>query len=136
MLNLSNDLCDLHNSQVLTVALLTTVVVTTRLLEDDNLAVPHLIHYCGFYFGASNERCPNMILFAIIDKDNVSQLDSAAGLDVKFFDANHISLRHFILLTAGLYYCKHIFNLPLLKTLLTYSTFHSINKPHRKLGAC
>ena len=117
-------------------AFLTTVVVTTRLFKDDHLAVPHLIHYYGFYFGASNERYPNMILLAIIDKDYVSQLDSAAGQDVKLFDANYIALRHFILLTAGLYYRKHIFNLPLLKTLLNYSRFHLINRTHEKSESC
>src|SRR5262249_22019847 len=94
---------DLHQGEVLTVAVAAAVVLAAALLEDDLLLVAELAHDFGGDLRAVDLRSADLVA-----KDqHFIEHDSGTGIKVQFFHGNDVVFGDAILFAARLDYCEH-----------------------------
>ncbi|CUX35279.1 hypothetical protein AGR13a_Cc340101 [Agrobacterium genomosp. 13 str. CFBP 6927] len=103
----SNDVRDADDSVMLTMAARTLGVLTTTLLEGDDLLAAIVLDNFSLDDGALDKGCTELGVGAFANNENFGEFYSCACLCFQLFDGQHGVGRYAVLLTAGLDDCEH-----------------------------
>src|SRR5207237_3333461 len=98
---------DLQHGLMLAMAILAPVILPPLFLEHDDLVGPALFDEGGADRGAIEQRGAGRDLGAVVDHQDLAELDRSAGFAVELLDGDHIILGDRVLLAAGADHCKH-----------------------------
>jgi hypothetical protein len=103
----SNDVRDTDDGVMLTMTARTLGVLTTTLLEGDDLLAAIVFDNFSLNGCACNERCAELCVSANADHENFGEFYSCASVCFQLFDSQNVVGRYAVLLTAGLDDCEH-----------------------------
>jgi hypothetical protein len=134
----SNDVRDTDDSVMLTMAARTLGVLTTTLLEGDDLLAAIVFNNFSLDRCACNERCAELCISANADNENLSEFYSCACVCFQLLDGQHVVGAYAVLLTAGLDDCEHFlsFHVRSGSALLALAVFLSVGVAEIRRGKC
>ena len=110
--DLLSDLGNAHLGEVLAMATLALVALTTTELVHDDLLVTVLLEDLALNANLGKGLGVSDGLRAIIDEKNLVERDGSALFDLELLDVDDVALGNLILLTTGLNNCVHVKYLP------------------------
>ena len=83
------------------------IILPALLLENDDLAVPHLLEDRCRYGGAIHQRRANGLALVVTDHQNFIEIDRRAFFGIELLDPNNVIFGDFVLLAAAFNHCEH-----------------------------